>query len=176
MIVVEAAVEEDLPRILEIEHEAISPPWVHGALLREMFREESYFAVARHKADGSDRNGKSGQPAGNGRVDRETRPPLHGFVILRKTSEDEGELLQIAVDAATRRRGVADLLMGAALVFAAGNSIRSVFLEVRESNKAAILLYEKHGFRAVRTRKDYYNSPAEDALVMAWTANREVCG
>jgi RimJ/RimL family protein N-acetyltransferase len=37
---------------------------------------------------------------------------------------------------------------------------------VRESNAAAVNLYEKHGFKPFRTRRDYYSDPVEDALVM----------
>ena len=43
-----AAAEGDLERVLEIEREAISPPWTHGALLSELYREDSFFAV-HHK-------------------------------------------------------------------------------------------------------------------------------
>jgi len=168
MIVVEAAVEEDLNRILEIEYEAITPPWTHGALLSEIYRDDSFVAVARRIADGSGFGAEAAQPSGCVVISKESSPLMHGFIILRKTSEDEGELLQIAVDAAARRCGVADLLMSAALSHASENSIESVFLEVRKGNEPAISLYKKHGFSAVRIRKDYYSSPAEDALIMAW--------
>ncbi|MGZ7144902.1 GNAT family N-acetyltransferase, partial [Streptococcus pyogenes] len=42
-----------------------------------------------------------------------------------------------------------------------------VFLEVRESNKAARGLYEKFGFKKVGLRKKYYQNPVEDAVLMA---------
>jgi ribosomal-protein-alanine N-acetyltransferase len=151
MVRIESASEADLLQILEIEREAILPPWTHGALLAEMFREDSFFAVAR---DGKLQCG--GRENGD----------VLGFVVLRRMG-DEGELLQIAVEKATRRTGVAGLLMGAALSFAEGHALRSVFLEVRKSNEAAIMLYGKHGFKPVRQRKSYYNDPVEDAVVMA---------
>jgi len=56
--------------------------------------------------------------------------------------------------------------LSAALGFAEGHSLQSVYLEVRKSNEAAIELYKKHGFAPVRQRKDYYSSPVEDAIVM----------
>ena len=143
MIIIEAAAENDLPQVLEIE-QAISPPWTHGALLYEIYREDSFFAVARHDSAAS---------------------PLLGFLILRRMGDD-GELLQIAVDETARRGGVADTLMGAAIGFSKDEALRSVFLEVRRSNEAAIGLYKKHRFKTVRIRKDYYNSPVEDAVVM----------
>ena len=142
---VRVAGEGDIDRILEIEAESISPPWTHGALLGEIYREDSFFAVAPC-ADSS-----------NGAIE--------GFVILRLMA-DEGELLQIAVCTSSRRCGVAHALMGAALGFAHERALKSVHLEVRNSNEAAILLYKKHGFKPVRLRKDYYTTPTEDALVM----------
>ena len=149
MIVIKTATEADIPRILEIELEAISPPWSHGTLLSEIYREDSFFAVAR--------------------LDMDTGP-LSGFVILRRMG-DEGELLQIAVDKAARRGGAADLLMTAALRFIKDASMGSIFLEVRKSNEAAISLYKKHGFKTVRSRKDYYSDPIEDAIVMKWSVD-----
>jgi len=143
MVVIAEAVEADIPRILEIEREAIMPPWTHGALLSEVYGEDSYFAKAADK----------------------DRSQLQGFVILRRMG-DEGELLQIAVDKASRRCGLADSLMRAAIDFAENNLLSTIFLEVRKSNSAAIGLYEKHGFTPARTRKDYYSDPIEDALVM----------
>jgi len=43
LFVIDGAAEADMPRILEIERESISPPWTHGALLGEMYREDSFF-------------------------------------------------------------------------------------------------------------------------------------
>jgi len=143
-MIITSAAEDDIPRLLEIEQEAFSPPWTHGALLSEIYRADSFFAVAR---------------------DSQTEPVL-GFVILRSAG-GEGELLQIAVDKAARRRGTADLLLRAVIRSAESGSVSSVFLEVRKSNDAAVALYKKHGFQPVSTRKDYYDSPVEDALVMA---------
>ena len=148
MMYITAAAEEDLPRILEIEREAISPPWTEGALLSEVYRTDSLFAVCQ----------------GDGSPDTPPTSTL-GFVILRLAG-DEGELFQIAVDKAARRQGVADLLMDAAFNYASENALASVYLEVRKNNEAAISLYEKHGFVAVRRRRDYYSDPIEDAVVM----------
>jgi len=154
---IRAAAEDDIPRILEIEREAISPPWSHGALLGEIYRERSLFAVA----------GES-YPVTDGEKPRTAfavNEAVNGFIILRQMG-DEGELLQIAVDRAKRRRGTADLLIGAALQYAKDNELKSVYLEVRKSNEAAVALYKKHGFISVRQRKDYYSNPVEDAVVM----------
>ena len=147
MISIVTATEEDIPRILEIERDSISPPWTHGALLGEIYRDDSFFALARESAD------------------------IKGFVILRRMA-DEGELLQIAVDKDARRRGIADALIAAAIENGAEQDLISMFLEVRESNAAAIALYGKHGFKPVRKRKDYYGDPVEDAVVMVRDLSR----
>ena len=150
------ATEEDIPRVLEIEREAISPPWTHGALLSEMYSTATYFAVVPFAHEGS-------SPQGRGL----SIPPSHilGFIIMRRAA-DEGELYQVAVDAAHRRQGIADELMEAALVWAHDCGIASIYLEVRKSNEAAIALYAKHGFIQVGFRKEYFTEPFEDAVVM----------
>ena len=147
MIRVDAAAEDDVPAILDIEHESFSPPWPHGALLSEVFSEDSFFAVARRR-----------------RLLRRSSPVV-GFIILRRFGDD-GELMQIAVDTGSRRQGIADILMDAAFRQAAEWVLTSVFLEVRKSNEAAVALYEKHGFEPVRIREAYYSDPTEDAVVM----------
>ena len=147
MIIVTAATEDDMPRILEIEHESISPPWTHGALLSEIYREDSFFAIAVNSEPGAECGA------------------ILGFVILRQAA-DECELFQIAVGIASRHSGIADILMAAALRYAADNALKSVYLEVRGSNSAALALYKKHGFKAVRQRKGYYSEPVEDAVIM----------
>ena len=144
MIKIRAASEADIPRILEIEHEAISPPWTHGALLSEIYNDDSFFALAYENDDAGD---------------------VLGFIILR-CPDAPAQLLQIAVGAHSRRRGVADVLMAAALRHAVKKLPVKIFLEVRESNTAAINLYKKHGFVTVAVRKKYYTNPVEDAAVM----------
>ena len=155
---IRAATEDDIPRILEIENETITPPWTHGALLSEIYRDDCFFAVSYV-------GGHESRTCGFDDIGgHEAR--TCGFVILRRMSEDEGELLQIAVDKTARRRGVADKLMGAAMRYSEVLSIRRIFLEVRKGNETAIALYKKHGFVNVRVRKDYYSDPTEDAVVM----------
>lgn len=43
---------------------------------------------------------------------------------------------------------------------------RQIILEVRVSNLSALALYQKNGFKLLSTRKSYYSTPREDALVM----------
>ena len=164
MIHIAVATEDDIDRILEIEREAISPPWTHGTLLSELYRDDSFFAVAKNNSQFIIHNSQLGTKDVNTEFGMGDET-VCGFVILRCIADD-GELLQIAVDKAARRRGVADLLMGAAFRYASEHALKSVFLEVRASNDAAISLYKKHGFKPVRQRKGYFDQPIEDAIVM----------
>ena len=82
-----------------------------------------------------------------------------GFAVWRGVGEGEWELLNIAVDPAYRRRGVAWELLGE---LPAGR----IFIEVRESNAAARSLYENRGFTLIGRRRGYYESPDEDGIVM----------
>lgn len=81
-----------------------------------------------------------------------------------QTVLDEGYITNVAVLPAFRRRGIAERLLGALLERAEGLSF--VTLEVRESNQAAIALYEKMGFSRVGIRKGFYTEPTEDAVLM----------
>jgi ribosomal-protein-alanine N-acetyltransferase len=77
---------------------------------------------------------------------------------------DEAELLRIGVDPATRGRGIAGLLLDATLARLRELGIRRCWLEVRPSNRTALRLYAKHGFRHEGTRRRYY-ADGEDALL-----------
>ena len=79
---------------------------------------------------------------------------------------DEGYILNIAVRPDCRRQGVAGRLLQVFLDFARGNRLSFLTLEVRASNYAAIALYGSRGFRGVGRRKNYYEHPKEDAVLM----------
>ncbi len=79
---------------------------------------------------------------------------------------DEGTILNIAVHPDARRRGIASQLLQVFLNFAEGNHLAFLTLEVRASNYDAIALYGSRGFREVGRRKNYYEHPREDALIM----------
>jgi ribosomal-protein-alanine N-acetyltransferase len=88
-----------------------------------------------------------------------------GFIVCRQV-EGEWEIENIAVTGAARRCGLGSRLVGELLDLVRSRGGKSVFLEVRESNRAARSLYEKWAFIEVGRRKMYYQNPAEDALVL----------
>jgi ribosomal protein S18 acetylase RimI-like enzyme len=87
---------------------------------------------------------------------------LAGFLVCRRLAEGEWELLNLAVDPARRRRGLARRLLAAALAGRPGDW----YLEVRAANAAARKLYESIGFRTVQLRQNYYHAPPDDGIVM----------
>ena len=85
-----------------------------------------------------------------------------GFLVSRLSAPDEREILNLAVDPSVRRTGVATALVRALRQTGSG----STFLEVRESNRAAIELYQRLGFQHFGIRLGYYINPPEAAVVM----------
>ena len=79
---------------------------------------------------------------------------------------DEAELPSIAVSPQMRRHGIGDALLNELFNQVKARGAAKLFLEVRESNEAAIALYEKNGFITAGTRRHFYSNPEEDALVM----------
>ena len=85
-----------------------------------------------------------------------------GFLALRETGGGEAEVLNVAVDGAWRRRGVARAMIEKGLE----GRFEEVYLEVRESNQGARGLYQSMGFREVGVRPNYYERPQEAGIVM----------
>jgi [ribosomal protein S18]-alanine N-acetyltransferase len=130
---------DDLGAILEIENASFADPWS-----RSDFRgwlDHLFVAI-------------------------ETTGAVVAYALGRAV-DDEGEIASVAVLPSHRSRGLADRLIGHLLHRMRDLGVRTVYLEVRESNSAAIALYRKHGFQTSSTRRKYYRNPPEDALVMS---------
>lgn len=94
-----------------------------------------------------------------------------GHVVARRVA-DEGEILNLCVAPAHRRRGWARHLLEETLARLERDGAAQVFLEVRASNEAAVALYRSLGFHRQQRRRDYYpptepGAQREDAWVMA---------
>jgi ribosomal-protein-alanine N-acetyltransferase len=85
-----------------------------------------------------------------------------GFLVMRTVADGEREILNLAVSPDFRRKGVARRLFQ----YTVENFFGDVFLEVRESNEAAIRFYKSLNFQVVITRVGYYDAPPETAIVM----------
>ena len=127
-----------------LEQSCFSLPWTREQLMSQLPDDSHEFLVA--EGDGGE---------------------LLGYVGMM-TVLDEGYISNVAVAPGCRRQGIADRLIAELLRRAALRELSFVTLEVREHNEAAIALYRKHGFREVGLRKNYYQSPAENALLMTY--------
>ncbi|NLG05208.1 MAG: ribosomal protein S18-alanine N-acetyltransferase [Clostridia bacterium] len=78
----------------------------------------------------------------------------------------DGEITNVAVKNAFRKRGIASALIDELLIRGARMGIEAFTLEVRAGNQQAIHLYEKKGFVTEGIRKNFYRNPTEDALIM----------
>ena len=134
--------EELLPQIQRLEQQSFSVPWSEAMLRIQLDRNSHIFLTA-------------GAAGGE----------IVGYVGLMYVL-DEGYISNIAVSLAWRRRGVADALLTELIGRSRERLLRFLTLEVREHNAAAIALYQKHGFRTVGRRRNYYVKPTEDAILM----------
>ena len=140
---------EHLDEVAALERVCFTDPWSRNLLSEALKNDLSAYLVALDDA---------GHVAG-----------YAGLTVVL----DEGSIDNIAVRPDCRRQGVAAQLLQVFLDFARGNQLAFLTLEVRASNYAAIALYGSRGFRAVGRRKNYYEHPTEDALIMTRTFNNE---
>ena len=94
-----------------------------------------------------------------------------GFVNIWLTPPT-ATINNIAVLPELRRNGIADMLIDRAAEACRG--LDELTLEVRVTNTPAISLYEKHGFKNVGRRRDFYENPREDAFIMTKTLREEL--
>lgn len=94
-------------------------------------------------------------------------PELFAFLIAHHLGP-EWELENLVVSPSARRKGLGSGLIKELLSQARKAGDEHVFLEVRESNHAARVLYEKLGFAETGRRKAYYRNPPDDAILYRW--------
>lgn len=133
---------DDLAEVMELEREIFSWPWSEDMFLDELDRDYSFILLAR-------------EPSGL----------LAGFICFWMLI-DEMHILNLGVRTRYRRLKVASKLVREGLRFCYARGARAATLEVREKNHAAIGLYKSMGFREAGLRKDYYESPRDNAVIM----------
>jgi ribosomal protein S18 acetylase RimI-like enzyme len=90
---------------------------------------------------------------------------VNGFLVARRVASDI-EILNFAVHPDERGRGAGTALLNSALDWARSFSAEQAILEVRSANQTALRFYEHHKFQVVGRRRNYYTSPADDALLL----------
>lgn len=138
---------EDLPAILKVENDSHSRPWSESFFREELNNPSSTVNVLWHGDE------------------------VLGYICYHIIL-DELNILNLVTAPRFRRRGVARLLLTAALADGVRQEAGKAFLEVRKSNGAAIFLYHSVGFQSIGYRKRYY-SDGEDALVLGCTLGEQ---
>lgn len=149
-LLLEAASEEDVEALVDLEQRCHSHPWRASSFREEMLDATRGGVVVL-------------------RAPYEPAEPARGIVgyYAYRVVADEMHLLNLVVAPELRRSGLGGFLLSRALEQGARRGAEAVYLEVRRSNRAAQALYERFGFRTVSVRPDYYTDPREDALVLA---------
>jgi len=131
---------EDVKTVAQIEKECFSLPWSEASFEDSLAREDTVFLVCEDL-------------------------DVVGYIGMYLSFE-EGEITNVAVTPSYRQRGCGNLLIQAIKEEAKARAAESVILEVRVSNVPAISLYKKHGFEEIGIRKNFYEHPSEDAIIM----------
>ena len=132
---------DHVPQVAALEKECFSDPWSQRSVASELENPLALWLVWE----------EDGQVLG---------------YVGSQTVLDETDMMNVAVSAQARRRGIAQALVEALVIQLKRRGSRCLTLEVRASNAPAICLYEKLGFRQVGRRPNYYSHPKEDGLIL----------
>jgi [ribosomal protein S18]-alanine N-acetyltransferase len=130
----------DLPAVISIERRSFPTPWSLAMFVLELSKPSGICLAA---------------------VDEEGH--LAGYLVCSRY-ETVWHLMNVAVDPGRRRQGIATLLINQ--LFDLGGGASPYTLEVRVSNREAIAMYERFGFRSAGRRHGYYHDNGEDAVIM----------
>ncbi|HEY4280022.1 MAG TPA: ribosomal protein S18-alanine N-acetyltransferase [Conexibacter sp.] len=132
----------DLPQVIALERRAFPTPWSLAMFVLELSKSSGVCLAAV-------RNGE-----------------LVGHLICSRY-DTVWHIMNIAVDPAARREGIASAMLSQLIERVGGNGGGAqITLEVRPSNAGAIVLYERFGFLSAGRRRRYYQDNGEDAIVM----------
>jgi len=136
--------EDDLPSVMEIEHLSFPHPWRLSTFIGEIgnYPISNPFVIIHSPNE-----------------------RLMGYIILWFIQE-EVQISNFALHPDFRRKGVGEAVLRDILDKITKEGAANIFLEVRPSNRVACSLYEKLGFQTLGMKKNYYQSPVEDALIM----------
>ncbi len=128
-----------IPELARLETECFSSPWSENALSQELENQNSHFLVAF-----SDR--------------------VLGYIGVQEICS-EAYITNIAVFNEFRKKGIGRKLLDSAINGAKSRNCEFITLEVRESNKNAIALYESENFEIAGLRKNFYTEPVENGII-----------
>lgn len=137
----------DLPSVISIERRSFPTPWSLAMFVLELSKPSGICLAAL---------GEDGR--------------LAGYLVCSRY-DTVWHLMNVAVDPERRREGIATLLINR--LFEEGGARSPYTLEVRVSNREAITMYERFGFRSAGVRRSYYHDNGEDALIMWYERESE---
>ncbi|MBN2460558.1 MAG: ribosomal protein S18-alanine N-acetyltransferase [Candidatus Cloacimonetes bacterium] len=132
---------EQVDLILDLEKCLFSEPWTREMFLQEMTQHDAFVL----------RNSENGEILGY----------ICGWKIL-----EEYHITNLGVNPGYQRQGWGEYLVRYLMKIKSAEQHREFYLEVRKSNIPALSLYGKIGFKIIGARRNYYNEPKEDAILM----------
>jgi len=139
----------DLPSVISIERRSFPTPWSLAMFVLELSKPSGICLAA---------------------IDEEAR--LAGYLVCSRY-DTVWHLMNVAVAPERRRRGIATRLIDR--LFEEGGATPYT-LEVRVSNRQAIVMYEGFGFRSAGVRRGYYHDNGEDAVIMWYEQESQRAG
>lgn len=139
--------EQDLQQVCEIENACFSTPWSRQAFWDSIKSNDYEYIVAKDENEN-----------------------VMGYAGMQVVL-DEAEITNIAVAYSFRRLGISQKLLETLFLLCKKRGVALLHLEVRESNEPARCLYEKNHFHIDGIRKNFYDRPKENAVLM--TKNME---
>lgn len=130
---------EHIPDIARLETVCFSSPWSEKSLSEELENENSHFLVA-------------------------VSDKVLGYIGVQEIC-GEAYITNVAVFREYRACGIGRALLKSAYFGAKERNCEFITLEVRESNSAAIALYESEGFEKAGIRKNFYSDPTENGII-----------
>ena len=134
----------DVEQVAAIEAQCFSVPWSKQGFLDSIAREDTVFLVAEQSEEAV----------------------IAGYIGMY-TSFDEGEITNVAVSSKYRKQGIGNHLVTAMQTIAKEKNLERIILEVRATNEPALSLYKRKGFKEIGIRKNFYEKPTEDAIIMS---------
>ena len=135
-------IEQDIAYVAELEEKVFSDPWTVQGIYETFSQKHAFVVVAEYAKQ------------------------IVGYCIVYCIM-DEAEIVRIAVDESVRRQGVGGRLLDYVCGCCAKQNVGRLLLDVRANNVGARAFYERYGFVEDGVRKNFYEQPQEDAVLMS---------
>lgn len=142
MLVVRNMIETDVAHVARLEQETFQDAWTEQGIYDTFCQKQAFVVVAQQEEK------------------------ILGYCIVYFVL-DEAEIARVAVDKTCRRQGVGRKILNCAERICKDKQIARLLLDVRESNGTARRFYEDYGFVEDGIRKDFYDMPKENAVLMS---------